>query len=118
MHYVHCKKFISLRAILYVGLGYCNYETTDEGTRGLFSWNETEVKTTASTSCLYGPTEEMPTRQCVFRLNWAAPSVSQCRTVVSTQFSNIQQVSSVMMLTSKCHNYYEEYLYTIGECQC
>ena len=24
---------------------------------------------------------------------WAAPSVGQCRTVVSTQFSNIQQVS-------------------------
>ena len=79
---------------LYTGLGYCNYETTDEGTRGLFNWNETEVNTTASTSCRYGPTEEMPTRRCVSSLNWVAPSVSQCRTVVSTQFSNIQKVSS------------------------
>ena len=75
------------------GLGYCSYETTEEGTRGTFHWNETEVNTTASTSCFYGPTEEMATRQCVSRLNWAAPSVGQCRTVVSTQFSNIQQVS-------------------------
>ena len=78
-------------------MGYCNYETTDEGTRGPFNWNETEVNTTASTSCFYGPTEEMATRLCVSRLNWAAPAVSQCRTVVSTQFSNIQQVSSAIM---------------------
>ena len=75
-------------------LGYCSYETTEEGTRGTFHWNETEVNTTASTSCFYGPNEVMATRQCVSRLtSWAAPSIDQCRTIVSTQFSNIQQVS-------------------------
>ena len=94
---------------LYTGFGYCNYETTDEGTRGLFNWNETEVNTTASTSCHYGPTEEMPTRRCVSRLNWAAPSVSQCRTVVSTQFSNIQKVSSDICWLIRMV-YYEENL--------
>ena len=51
----------------------------------MFHWNETEVNTTASTSCFYGPTAEMAKRQCVSRLNWAAPSVGQCRTVVSEQ---------------------------------
>ena len=75
-------------------LGYCSYEITEEGTRGLFHWNETEVDTSFSTRCFYGPTAEMATRQCVSRLtSWAAPSIDQCGTVVSTQFSNIQQVS-------------------------
>ena len=90
-----------LTFFLYAGFGYCNDETTDEGTRGFFNWNEAEVNTTARTSCFYGPTEEIPTRQCVSRLNWAAPSVSQCRTVVSEQFNSTQQVSSVMVTYMK-----------------
>ena len=36
----------------------------------------------------------MATRQCVSRNIWAAPSIDQCRTVASEQFSNIQQVYS------------------------
>ena len=97
---MRCKTCTYIITLCFTELGYCNYGTTDEGTRGLFSWNETEVNTTASTSCFYGPTEEMPTRQCVSRLNWVAASVSQCRTVVSTQFNSIQQVSSGMVTYS------------------
>ena len=59
----------------------------------MFQWSETEVNNTASTSCFYGPTNEVITRQCVSRLTWAAPTVDQCRTVISEQFSDIQQVS-------------------------
>ena len=58
----------------------------------MFQWNETKVNNTASTSCFYGPTTEVITRQCVSRLTWAVPTVDQCRTVISEQFSNIQQV--------------------------
>ena len=79
----------------FAGFGYCNYQTTN-GTRGLFNWNETEVNTTASTSCFYGPTEVMPTRRCVSRLKWAATTVSKCRTVVSELFNKTKQVSSVI----------------------
>ena len=45
----------------------------------------------------------MATRQCVSRNIWAAPSIDQCSTVASEQFSNIQQVIVVMQ-------YYSVYL--------
>ena len=83
---------------LSAALGFCSYETTDGSTRGMFQWNETKVNTTASISCRYGPAEAMATRQCVSRLTWGAPSIDQCRTVVSEQFSNIQQVTIIMLL--------------------
>ena len=73
-------------------LGFCDYEVTSEGSRGMFRWNETEVKTTASTVCFYGPAEQTATRLCVLRDSWAVPSVDQCGTIVSKQFTMIQQV--------------------------
>ena len=90
----------------FTALGFCSYEITDGGTRGMFQWNETEVNTTASISCRYGPAEAMATRQCVSGLTWAAPSIDQCRTVVSEQFSNIQQVTIIMLLVV-CNCFYQ-----------
>ena len=58
----------------------------------MFQWNETAVNRTASTSCLYGPAEEMATRQCVARNMWASPSVTLCRTVVSEKFQDLNKV--------------------------
>ena len=97
--------------MFFTALGFCSSETTDGGTRGMFQWNETEVNTTASTSCRYGPAEAMATRQCVSRLTWAAPSIDQCRTVVNEQFSNIQQVTIIMLLVVQL------FLSITGECQ-
>ena len=77
---------------------FCNNETTDEGTRGTFQWNKTEVNTTAITDCFYGPAEVVATRLCVSSNTWATPSVDQCKTVVSEQFSGFQRVSSVSVL--------------------
>ena len=74
---------------------FCNHETTDEGMRGTFQWNKTEVNTTAVTSCFYGPAGVVATRLCVASNTWATPSVDQCKTVVSEQFSGFQQVNSV-----------------------
>ena len=73
-------------------LGYCNYEITTTQTRGMFQWNETSVNTTTSTTCFYGPDSVVLARQCVSRLTWEPPSLDQCRTVVSEQFNDIQQV--------------------------
>ena len=81
-------------------LGYCSHESTDGGARGVFQWNETEVNSTASTICRYGPDGVMATRQCVSRIIWAAPSIDQCSTVASEQFSNIQQVIVIMLLVA------------------
>ena len=77
---------------LYSDIGFCNENITTTQTSGTFQWNETEVNNTASSRCFYGPTDEMATRQCVSRLTWAPPSLDQCRTVISEQFNDIQQV--------------------------
>ena len=87
-------------------LGYCSRESTDGGARGVFQWNETEVNSTTSTTCRYGPDGVMATRQCVSRIIWAAPSIDQCRTVASEQFSNIQQVIVIMLLVVLLFIYY------------
>ena len=79
-------------------LGHCSHESTDGGARGVFQWNETEVNSTASTICRYGPDGVMATRQCVSGNIWAAPSIDQCRTVASEQFSNIQVIVIMLLV--------------------
>ena len=74
-------------------IDYCNYETTDEGMRGKFQWNKTEVNATAVTDCFYGPDGVVATRQCVFSNTWATPVVDQCETIVSEQFDRFKQVN-------------------------
>ena len=96
----------------YSALEYCCRESTDGGVRGVFQWNETEVNSTASTICHYGSDRVMATRRCVSRYTWAAPSIDQCRTVASEQFSNIQQVEKGTILIVSL------FIYIIaGECQ-
>ena len=72
--------------------GFCNTETTDEGVRGIFHWNKTEVNSTTSTVCFYGPPDVIVTRFCVSRNNLTAPSVEICRTIASTRFDTLQNV--------------------------
>lgn len=85
--------------------GFCSYDTTNEGARGMFHWNETEVNTIASTTCLYGPNDEVAMRFCVSRDTWAAPSVEHCRTTVSGEFEMIQRhLEQVAYLTNRQTN--------------
>lgn len=61
----------------------------------MFRWNETEVNTNVSTPCFYGPPNEMVTRFCVSRGNLTAPSIERCRTVISTRYTIIANVSDM-----------------------
>ena len=78
--------------LLYSDNGFCNSERTDEGVRGIFQWNETEVNSNTSTGCFYGPPDVVVTRFCVSRNNLTAPSLENCRTIASTRFSTLQNV--------------------------
>ena len=49
-------------------------------------------------SARYGPDGVMATRQCVSGNIWAAPSIDQCRTVASEQFSNIQVIVIMLLV--------------------
>ena len=70
-------------------VGFCNFETTDEGVRGTYQWNETEVGSNASVVCFYGPPDAIATRFCASRNNLRAPSLENCRTIASTRFNNM-----------------------------
>lgn len=78
--------------IIIIELGFCNYESTVEGSRGMFHWNESIVNATAHTNCFYGPAEVMATRHCISRDIWGVVFVDLCRTVISEQLSAFQQV--------------------------
>ena len=82
--------------INYSDIGFCNSETTDEGVRGIFYWNETEVNSTTSTVCFYGPPDVIVTRFCVSKNNLTAPSVESCRTIASTRFDTFQNVRYIL----------------------
>ena len=58
----------------------------------MFRWNETEVNSNVSTTCFYGPPEVRVTRFCVSRNNLTAPSIENCRTVISDRYININNV--------------------------
>ena len=81
------------RHFLYISaVGFCNSERTDEGVKGIFQWNETEVNSTTSTGCFYGPPDVIVTRFCVSRNNLSAPSLENCRTIASTRFAALKNV--------------------------
>ena len=75
--------------------GFCSYETTQDKARGVFHWNETEVKVSASTTCTYGPPGVIVTRLCASRGMPATPSIEDCR--VDSYF-NILQVRKMISL--------------------
>lgn len=75
--------------------GYCSYEVTQEGTRGQFQWNETEVSLMAHSSCLYGPANFTITRLCAAREMLVEASVELCRTAISESFNAVKQILKV-----------------------
>ena len=85
MIHCHFAYFISAAA-------FCNSERTDEGVRGIFQWNETEVNSNTSTRCFYGPPDVIVTRFCVSSNNLTAPSLENCRTIASTHFTALKNV--------------------------
>ena len=99
--------------------GFCSYETTHEGTRGVFLWNETEVNSIASSKCFYGPSNVTVTRLCAKRGMPTDVTVELCRTAISDNFTVIKHVLQVLFIypihytfscmlgsTDECHKSY------------
>ena len=100
MHLIHIytKYIVSLTFkcdvwyLLHAEKGFCNSESLNGGTRGVFRWNEAEVNSNVSTTCFYGPPEVRVTRFCVSRNNLTAPSIEDCRTVISDRYISLNNV--------------------------
>ena len=73
---------------------FCDSETIDGGSRGLFHWNKTEVNTTSSVMCLHGPQDAVVTRTCVSHNKWTPAMIAICRTATTAQLDELKMVRS------------------------
>lgn len=88
------KNYSALTEMFYycnVANGYCNADSIDDGTRGVFLWNETIVNSTVRTSCFYGPPEVDVVRFCSSRNNLTTPDLEMCRTIISSRFIELEE---------------------------
>ena len=83
--------------------GFCNSVSLNGGTRGTFRWPETEVNNFTSTSCVFGPPSVMVTRFCASRNNLTEPSIERCRTVITTRYTDIENVRGQIIIPTAAH---------------
>ena len=79
---------------------FCDSETIDGGSRGVFHWNKTEVNTTSSARCLHGPQDVVVTRTCVSHNKWTPAMIEICRTATTAQLDELKMVRSEFLLCS------------------
>ena len=79
-------------------VGFCNAETIDGGPREIFRWNETEVGTSASARCFFGPANATVTRTCLSPNNLSPAMIEICRTEATAQFLELQNVREFLFL--------------------
>ncbi len=58
---------------------------------GTLVWNETIVNTTNTILCPIGPINATATRQCITRLNWNTPNVTECASIVTLAFQDFAE---------------------------
>ncbi len=86
----------SVNYCLSIESGFCNFERSiDE--RGAYLWVESVVGQSVVLPCVYGPTNEIATRTCASRLVWDIPVVSDCATVVTGDFVNVNITASILV---------------------
>ena len=61
----------------------------------MFRWNATKVNSTVSTNCFYGPPEVKIERFCTLNATLTIPSLEMCKTVLSTRFTDLENVSYI-----------------------
>ena len=71
--------------------GFCNKDTTKDGNRGIFEWQESSVNFTDVRSCPFGPTGAVGTRMCASHLIWDDPVLNMCRTLISWRFIELNE---------------------------
>ena len=85
---MHCHVFFLFLA------RFCDSETIDGGSRGVFHWNKTEVSTTSSARCLHGPQDVVVTRTCISPNKWTPAMIEICQTATTAQLAELTMVRS------------------------